>query len=143
MSRTSSSSGPRGVRSVTTSPTDAFLINACSEREQLIKKAVLANTLLDHAGKPFASWQWNVTPRLSGNHALAIRISARIRDSLGAPVNHTLVPDRTILVAVNINRRQIAMKALAWTGAALTAAVIGAVIQDQVWPVVRDWLFKA
>lgn len=124
------------------SPTDAFTVKACSEPEQLVKKNVLINTAFDDPAQSFGRWLWNVTPLRAGNHSLALRISARVNDSLGFPASHSLVPDRVITVDVTVNGRRWAGKVLLWLAGGLTAAFIGAAVQDQLWPLIRDGLLR-
>lgn len=122
------------------SPTRAFAIERCSEPAQLVQKNVLINTVFENAGQPFARWQWNVMPLRAGNHGLTLRISARVADSRGHPTSHTLVPDRDITIHVKVNGRWWARKVTLWLAGGLAAALIGAVIQDQVWPLIREAL---
>lgn len=121
--------------------TQAFTIIQCSEPAQLVQKNVLFNTVFDNPAQLFARWQWNVTPLRAGHHALTLRISAQVSNSRGQPATHTLVPDRDITVHVKVNSGRWLRNALLWVLGALLAAFIGAIIQDQVWPIFRRALF--
>lgn len=122
------------------SPTQAFVIQALSQHEQLVQKNVLINTVLDNPAQSFGRWHWSVTPLIPGDHSLALRIAARVHDSQGHPTSHTLIPDRVIAIDVKVNRRRWLWKALIWLAGCLAAALIGAAIQDQAWPLIRDAL---
>ncbi|MGE0056008.1 MAG: hypothetical protein AB7S74_17565 [Hyphomicrobium sp.] len=79
----------------------AFSIEPWSEAEQLVIKKALVNTLLS-SPHDYASWKWAVTPQKRGSHKLCFRISARVKDSDGSPVHHTIVPDREIEIEVKV-----------------------------------------
>lgn len=54
------------MKVVLTGDQDAFVIQKFSSDEQTV------------AGKPFAQWEWDVTPLQSGNHSLHLQVTATI-----------------------------------------------------------------
>ena len=117
-----------------------FKIEALGERVQLVKKDAVPRNLIGAADH--GQWQWYVTPLKSGTRMLALRVSAKLRDSQGIEAAHTLVPDRTIEISVTVNRFKWIWPFFKWAGIAIATGIVtgiasGIIRDDTVWPVVR------
>jgi hypothetical protein len=128
------------------SPDGAFLIDARSEREQLVKKDTIRGTLFESFSVPYGQWKWSVTPLRTGVKTLALRVSARLLDSQGHPSPHTLVPDREFTVNVRVNHRATAARVAKWIAVsaplAVMAALFSGAIENDLWPTVRSMLIE-
>jgi hypothetical protein len=116
----------------------AFDIEACSEREQLVRKDALSGTPLAALSDGYGRWTWNVTPRSTGERKLLLRISARVLDSNGFP-SPTTLPDREIAIDVKINRGQIARRGALWI-VGILGAVLATYFKDTLYGVVKPLL---
>lgn len=115
-----------------------------SNREQLVKKDVIRNSLLERFSAPYGQWKWSVLPLRQGLTTLTLHVSARVLDSRGLPTSHSLVPDREFSVSIRVNGKAVAWRCAKWLMISapfgvLTALVTGA-IENDLWPAVRSLL---
>ena len=119
----------------------AFLIEQQSAATQLVMNDVIAGAGFEH--DDFGRWNWQVTPKLAGEHQLLLKVSAGLTDSRGVPTSIRL-PDREFKVAVSINAGKATVRVLSRAvlgfGGAVGAAFLGVVTQELWWPRIRDVL---
>jgi hypothetical protein len=117
------------------SPPGVFDIIECAQQSQLVKPDLVKGTPLQQ--DDFGRWNWVVTPRKRGRHALYVKISAALKDSRGVPTTSSL-PDRTIRVVVRVRFSLTAARLFKWAGGTVGSALLAAVTRDYWWPWLRS-----
>lgn len=122
-------------------PLDAFDIIARSEATQLVRPNKIVMQAL--GSRPYAAWEWSVTPLRPGRHELRLKVAATVRDSRDI---HATVALRDkhfpVIVSVDYGRTagSLVMRALAWLIVTIGAALLGIYTQEIWWPVVKGFL---
>jgi len=122
-------------------PLDAFDIIARSEATQLVRPNKIVMQAL--GSRPYAAWEWSVTPLRPGRHELRLKVAAAVRDSHDL---HSTVALRDkhfpVIVSVDYGRTagSLFMRALAWLIVTIGAALLGIYTQEIWWPVVKGFL---
>ncbi len=122
-------------------PAGAFDIVPRSQATQFVQPST--SVLEAFGGNPFASWEWDVTPRTAGNHQLRVRVSATVHDSRNTATTIAL-PDRVFPIDVRVDYGRSAgrflLRALVWAALTIGAALLGIYTQEIWWPELQEVL---
>jgi len=122
-------------------PAGAFDIVPRSQVTQFVRPNT---SILEAFGaNPFASWEWDVTPRTAGSQQLRVRVSATVHDSRNAATSIAL-PDRVFPIDVRVDYGRSAgrflTRALLWAALTIGAALLGIYTQEIWWPELQEVL---